>query len=148
MNKSIHTAPQKRLEVLLRQVRLEAGLTQVELAQRLDTSHSRISDYERGERRLDLVQLRDYCAVLGLTRSIALDYAADGIRCDSDGNIWAGARPGVQIIAPDGVTIGIIRLPENCANVCFGGAKRNRLFMAASQSLYAVYVEAQGAGIA
>ena len=74
--------------------------------------------------------------------------AADGIRCDTDGNIWAGARPGVQIIAPDGVTIGMIRLPENCANVCFGGAKRNRLFMTASQSLYAVYVEAQGAGIA
>ena len=70
------------------------------------------------------------------------------MRCDTDGNLWAGARPGVQIIAPDGVAIGIIRLPENCANVCFGGAKRNRLFMTASQSLYAVYVEAQGAGIA
>ena len=65
-----------------------------------------------------------------------------------DGNIWAGARPGVQVIAPDGATIGIIRLPENCANVCFGGAKRNRLFMASSQSLYAVYVDAQGAGFA
>jgi len=74
--------------------------------------------------------------------------AADGMRCDTDGNLWAGARPGVQIIAPDGVTIGMIRLPENCANVCFGGAKRNRLFMTASQSLYAVYVETQGAGIA
>jgi gluconolactonase len=74
--------------------------------------------------------------------------AADGIRCDVDGNIWAGARPGVQIIAPDGVTIGMIRLPENCANVCFGGVKRNRLFMTASQSLYAVYVDTQGAGLA
>jgi gluconolactonase len=73
--------------------------------------------------------------------------AADGIRCDIDGNIWAGARPGVQVIAPDGVTIGMIRLPENCANVCFGGAKRNRLFMTASQSLYAVFVDTQGAGI-
>jgi gluconolactonase len=74
--------------------------------------------------------------------------AADGIRCDVDGNIWAGARPGVQVIAPDGVAIGVIRLPENCANVCFGGAMRNRLFMTASQSLYAVYVDTQGAGIA
>jgi gluconolactonase len=74
--------------------------------------------------------------------------SADGIRCDVDGNIWAGARPGVQIIAPDGDTIGIIRLPELCANVCFGGARRNRLFMTASQSLYSVYVGAQGAGIA
>ena len=73
---------------------------------------------------------------------------ADGIRCDVDGNIWAGARPGVQIIAPDGATIGLIRLPEVCANVCFGGAKRNRLFMTASQSLYSVYVGVQGAGVA
>jgi gluconolactonase len=73
---------------------------------------------------------------------------ADGIRCDVDGNIWAGARPGVQIIAPGGEPIGMIRLPENCANVCFGGTRRNRLFMTASQSLYAVYVETQGAGIA
>jgi gluconolactonase len=73
---------------------------------------------------------------------------ADGVRCDIDGNIWTGARPGVQIIAPTGETIGMIRLPENCANVCFGGPRRNRLFMAASQSLYAVYVETQGAGIA
>jgi len=74
--------------------------------------------------------------------------AADGIRCDADGNIWAGARPGVQVIAPGGERIGMIRLPETCANVCFGGARRNRLFMAASQSLYAVYVETTGAHIA
>lgn len=74
--------------------------------------------------------------------------SADGIRCDVDGNIWAGARPGVQIIAPDGEAIGVIRLPEVCANVCFGGARRNRLFMTASQSLYSVYVGVQGAGIA
>jgi len=52
--------------------------------------------------------------------------AADGIRCDVDGNIWAGARPGVQVIAPTGEPLGMIRLPETCANVCFGGAKRNR----------------------
>jgi gluconolactonase len=72
--------------------------------------------------------------------------AADGIRCDVDGNVWAGARPGVQVIAPSGQRIGMIRLPEICANVCFGGSRRNRLFMTASQSLYAVYVETTGAG--
>ena len=72
--------------------------------------------------------------------------SADGMRCDVDGNVWAGARPGVQVIAPDGDTIGIIRLPEVCANVCFGGAQRNRLFMTASQSLYSVYVGVGGAG--
>jgi gluconolactonase len=73
---------------------------------------------------------------------------ADGIRCDVDGNIWAGARPGVQVLAPTGELLGMIRLPETCANVCFGGARRNRLFMTASQSLYAVYVNTAGAHIA
>jgi len=78
---------------------------------------------------------------------------ADGIRCDLDGNVWAASGwvgdgyDGVQIFAPDGTRIGQILLPEICANLCFGGPKRNRLFMAASQSIYAVYVEAQGAHI-
>lgn len=78
---------------------------------------------------------------------------ADGIRADVDGNIWAGAGwagenyDGVHVFAPDGQRIGLIHLPEICANICFGGEKRNRLFMAASQSLYAVYVETQGAHI-
>ena len=76
---------------------------------------------------------------------------ADGIRCDADGNVWAAAGwggpefDGVHIFAPDGVLIGKIHLPEVCANLCFGGVKRNRLFMAASQSLYSVYVGVQGA---
>ena len=74
--------------------------------------------------------------------------AADGIRCDADGNIWAGARPGVQVLAPTGELLGMIRLPETCANVCFGGARRNRLFMTASQSLYSLSVETTGAHIA
>lgn len=79
---------------------------------------------------------------------------ADGIRADVDGNIWAGGGwagagyDGVHVFAPDGQRIGLILLPEICSNVCFGGAKRNRLFMTASQSLYAVYVETQGAHIA
>ncbi|WP_439514369.1 SMP-30/gluconolactonase/LRE family protein [Oceanibaculum nanhaiense] len=74
----------------------------------------------------------------------------DGMRCDVDGNIWAGwgmgtaELDGVMVFAPDGTPIGRIALPERCANVCFGGLKRNRLFMAASQSLYAVYVNTQG----
>jgi gluconolactonase len=87
-------------------------------------------------------------AQLTVPGSPATPSFADGLRCDIDGNIWTGARPGVQIIAPDGLTIGMIRLPENCANVCFGGTRRNRLFMVASQSLYAVHVGTQGAGFA
>jgi gluconolactonase len=78
---------------------------------------------------------------------------ADGIRADVDGNVWASAGwvdngyDGVHIFAPDGVRIGQILLPEICANVCFGGTKRNRLFMCGSSSLYAVYVETQGAHV-
>ena len=48
---------------------------------------------------------------------ISSNGAADGMRCDVDGNLWAGAPPGVQIVAPSGEPIGMIRLPENCANV-------------------------------
>jgi gluconolactonase len=75
---------------------------------------------------------------------------SDGIRADVDGNIWsaAGGGPGidgVQVLSPEGERIGQILLPERCANVCFGGPKRNRLFMTASQSLYAVYVNTRGA---
>ena len=76
----------------------------------------------------------------------------DGARCDVDGNLWCSSNAGrtvgysgVTVWTPEGKLIGRIRLPEVTANVCFGGPKRNRLFMAASQSLYAVYVSTQGA---
>ena len=75
----------------------------------------------------------------------------DGMRCDIDGNLWCGwgmgspELDGVMVFAPDGKPIGRIALPERSANVCFGGLKRNRLFMAASQSVYALYVNTQGA---
>jgi gluconolactonase len=76
---------------------------------------------------------------------------SDGIRCDVDGNVWSAAGwagesyNGVHVFAPDATLLGKIHLPESCANLCFGGAKKNRLFMAASQSLYAVYVGTEGA---
>jgi gluconolactonase len=75
----------------------------------------------------------------------------DGFRCDVDGNLWCGwgmgdpALDGVAIFNPDGRLIGRIDLPERCANVCFGGTYRNRLFMAAAKSVYALYVNTQGA---
>ena len=86
------------------------------------------------------------------------DFMVDGIRCGTDGirtdvfgNLWASSNAGlnvgysgVTVWNPDGRLIGRIRLPEVCANVCFGGPKRNRLFMAAGQSLYAVYTNTQG----
>lgn len=79
--------------------------------------------------------------------------SSDGIRVDVDGNLWSAAGwvgegyDGVHVFAPDGQRIGMILLPEVCANLCFGGEKRNRLFMAASQSLYAVYVGTEGAHV-
>jgi gluconolactonase len=75
----------------------------------------------------------------------------DGFRCDVDGNLWCGwgmgneQQDGVRIFNRDGKPIGFIALPERCANVCFGGVKRNRLFMAASHSVYSLYVNTQGA---
>ena len=81
----------------------------------------------------------------------ASDETPDGFRCDVDGNLWCGwgmgsaALDGVVVFAPDATRIGRIALPERCANLAFGGRKRNRLFMAASQSLYALYVNTQGA---
>ncbi len=81
------------------------------------------------------------------------DGLMDGIRCDTDGNVWGSGGwagdgyDGVHVIAPDGKRIGIILLPEIGSNLCFGGAKRNRLLISASQSIYAVYVEARGAHI-
>ena len=76
--------------------------------------------------------------------------SSDGVRTDVDGNLWAasgwGGREtnGVICFSPEGDRLGMVHLPEPCANLCFGGVKKNRLFMAASQSLYALYVEAQG----
>jgi gluconolactonase len=78
------------------------------------------------------------------------DGTPDGLRCDVDGNLWCGwgmtaELDGVRVFTPAGEPIGHIALPERCANLCFGGRHRNRLFMAASHSLYALYVNTQGA---
>lgn len=105
---------------------------------------------------------REFASMALEVRKIKMAGLADGIRCDTDGNVWAGAGwaarvenpevpisgdpyDGVHIFSPEGMRIGQIRLPEVCSNVCFGGPRRNRLFMTASQSLYSVYVEAVGA---
>jgi gluconolactonase len=75
---------------------------------------------------------------------------SDGIRCDVDGNVWSAAGgggdgyDGVHVFAPDSTRIGAILLPEQCANISFGGRRNNRLFMAASQSVYSLYTKATG----
>ena len=98
------------------------------------------------------------CDVVGGTalsnRRVAIDAGPkgtpDGFRVDVDGNLWCGwgmgeaGLDGVHVFNPDGRLIGRIDLPERCANLCFGGVHRNRLFMAASTSLYALHVNTQG----
>ena len=112
--------------------------------------------------------------VSGKTKLIDADDfgALDGFKVDRDGNLWCGwgsngalqsepsdsgirkvfqlkGKPedldGVKVFNPQGKTIGFIKLPERCANLCFGGPKLNRLYLASSHSLYALYVEAHGA---
>jgi gluconolactonase len=87
-------------------------------------------------------------------RVFANDFApgmTDGLRTDVDGNVWCSmgwsdpSEDGVRCYAPNGDLIGKVHLPEGCANVCFGGSKKDRLFMCASTSVYALYVNAQGA---
>jgi gluconolactonase len=74
----------------------------------------------------------------------------DGLRVDVDGNLWVGwgmgaeGLDGVAIFNPEGKLIGRINLPERCANVCFGGRQRNRLFMCGSTSVYSLFVNTQG----
>lgn len=76
---------------------------------------------------------------------------SDGVRCDIDGNVWASAGwigdgfDGVHVFNPEGKLIGFIMLPETASNLCFGGPKRNRLFITASQSLFSLYVNTRGA---
>ncbi len=92
-------------------------------------------------------------AKLGASRVLidAGEGTPDGFRVDTQGNLWCGwgmggdKLDGVRVFSPAGEALGHIHLPERCANVCFGGVKGNRLFMAASHSLYSLYVNARGA---
>jgi gluconolactonase len=76
--------------------------------------------------------------------------ATDGIRCDTDGNVWCAwgwggpDTNGVRVHHPDGSVLAILHIPEVCANLCFGGSKRTRLFVCGSSSLYSVFVNAIG----
>jgi gluconolactonase len=71
----------------------------------------------------------------------------DGFRFDINGNLWSSAGDGVHCFAPDGTLLGKVLVPEVVANVCFGGPKRNRLFICATTSVYAIYVNARGCGL-
>jgi gluconolactonase len=68
----------------------------------------------------------------------------DGFRFDRDGRLWTSAADGVHCLAPDGRLIGKVHIPEIVANVCFGGAKLNRLFICGTTSLYSVFLNVNG----
>lgn len=105
----------------------------------------------RGRRKILACDVGGDGTTLGAPRML-IDAEAgtpDGFRCDVDGNLWCGwgmdeRLDGVRVFNPAGMPIGHIHLPERCANLCFGGRWRNRLFMAACSSIYAVYVNTQG----
>jgi gluconolactonase len=98
------------------------------------------------------IRVFDMAGTVPVNRRVFVDLrpgGSDGMRTDRDGNLWAAFDgpdfDGVRCYDPDGELLGQIRLPELCANLCFGGVKKNRLFITASRSLYSVYVEALGA---
>jgi len=70
---------------------------------------------------------------------------ADGLRCDEDGNVWAAMGDGVHCVAPDGTLLGKIDVPCTVSNLCFGDRHFSRLFLCASQSLYAIWINRRGA---
>jgi gluconolactonase len=103
-------------------------------------AHIRVFDVDGAKLRNGTIFAEDFAP--GLT---------DGIRVDTDGNVWASMgwgdpnQDGVRCYLPSGELIGKIHLPEVCANLCFGGRHKNRHFMCASTSVYALYVDARGA---
>ncbi|MBW8322393.1 MAG: SMP-30/gluconolactonase/LRE family protein [Arenimonas sp.] len=97
-------------------------------------SHIRVFDVEDGTR---LVNGRVFC---DLDNGIP-----DGLRTDAAGNVWTSAGDGVHCFAPDGALLGKILVPQTVANLTFGGPRRNRLYITATRSLYAVYTTATGA---
>jgi gluconolactonase len=114
-----------------------------------DETRLYVVDTPGGAKTTHVYDIVDGKAVNGRLFFDAMPGYADGIRCDTEGNVWCGfsggpGQDGVAVFAPDGTLLGRMLLPERCANLCFGGRKRNRLFMTASQSVYALYVEAQG----
>lgn len=124
-----------------------------------DTGSSHYSEADKEIKVFDVVDERSLAKgrtfasmELPVEGGLALNGQADGIRCDVEGNVWAAGGwggkgfDGVHVFASeDGKRIGQILLPEICSNLCFGGPKRNRLFMTASKSIYAVYTNTRGA---
>ena len=106
-----------------------------------DTGFSHGAQYPRHIRRMRV----DGGALLDSEVFAACDVGMfDGLRVDRHGNVWTSAGDGVRCYAPDGTLIGLVRIPEVVANCCFGGIKKNRLFICGTTSLYAVFLNTAG----
>jgi len=114
---------------------------------RLFIADSGASHEKNGPRHIRVAEVGADGRSIGVAKLFAECTAGlfDGFRIDSKGHIWTSAADGVHVYAPDATLIGKIRVPEVVANVCFGGPKRNRLYICATSSLYAIYVNARGA---
>jgi len=116
-----------------------------------DESKLYVVEAGASERSILAFDVADGARLLGKRRLVAAGPGTpDGLRVDVDGNLWVGwgmgeeGLDGVEVFSPAGQRIGRIDLPERCANLCFGGRYRNRLFMCGSTSLYSLYVNTQG----
>jgi gluconolactonase len=69
----------------------------------------------------------------------------DGFRVDTEGNVWTSAGAGIDVFAPSGDVLGRINFPQGVSNLCFGGPKKNRLFVTCTHEVYSVYVMVNGA---
>ena len=109
-----------------------------------DTGASHVKD---GPRHIRVFDVAKNGKTLGKGRVFATCTVGlfDGFRCDTHGHVWTSAGDGVHCYHPDGTLIGKVLIPEVVANVCFGGIKRNRLYICGTTSLYAVYLNAHGA---
>lgn len=108
-----------------------------------DTGVTHLSDGPRHIRRFT-VSANGQTLGQGIVYATCTEGLFDGFRCDTEGRIWTSAGDGVHCLATDGTLIGKIRIPELVANVTFGGAKRNRLFICGTTSLYSAYLTANG----
>lgn len=109
-----------------------------------DSAYSHDKNAPRYIRAFDIVD--DGKRVTGGKVFCTIDHGLpDGFRFDTNGNLWTSAGDGVHCFSPDGKLLGKIKTPQTVANVTFGGPRRNRLFIAATKSLYAVYLTVSGA---
>ena len=112
-----------------------------------DTGRTHVPDCTPEDPRLPGRRRRHARCTTAATSPSATPALFDGFRVDTHGNVWTSAGDGVHCFAPDGTLLGKILVPESVANVAFGGPKRNRLFICATTSVFALYVNARGCGL-